>query len=101
MIARAWLFVPADSERKLARAVESGAGAVILDLEDSVAPDRKSGAREMAAAWLRARTPRPSAWVRVNALETGLAMADLAAVVAARPDGIVLPKCSGREDLVR
>lgn len=101
MIARAWLFVPADSERKLARAVESGAGAVILDLEDSVAPDRKSGAREMAAAWLRARASRPSAWVRVNALQTGLAMADLAAVVAARPDGIVLPKCSGREDLVR
>lgn len=101
MIARSWLFVPADSDRKLARAGDSGAGAVILDLEDSVGPDRKTVAREMAAAWLRARAPRPSAWVRVNALDTGLAMADLAATVAARPDGVVLPKCSGREDLVR
>ena len=101
MIARSWLFVPADSERKLARAGESGAGAVILDLEDSVGPDRKPLAREMAAAWLRTRGVSPSAWVRVNALETGLTMADLAAIVSARPEGIVLPKCSGREDLVR
>ncbi|MCS6854705.1 MAG: CoA ester lyase [Elioraea sp.] len=101
MIARSWLFVPADSDRKLARAAESRAGAVILDLEDSVAPDRKAAAREMAASWLGARAPAPSAWVRVNALDSGLTMADLAAVVAARPDGIVLPKCSGREDVVR
>lgn len=101
MIARSWLFVPADSERKLARAGESGAGAVILDLEDSVGPDRKPLAREMAAAWLRTRGASPSAWVRVNALGTGLTMADLAALVSARPAGIVLPKCSGREDLVR
>jgi len=101
MIPRSWLFVPADSERKLARARESDAGAVILDLEDAVAPDRKDVARRMASLWLRMRAPSPAAWVRINALDTGLAMPDLAAVVGARPDGIVLPKCSGREDLVR
>lgn len=98
---RSFLFVPADSERKLARAPESGAGALILDLEDSVALDRKPVAREMTAAWLRARSTRPAAWVRVNALDTGLTMADLAAVVAARPDGIVLPKCESAADLLR
>ncbi|WP_337875124.1 CoA ester lyase [Elioraea sp.] len=101
MIPRSFLFVPADSDRKLARGPESGASALILDLEDSVAPDRKPVAREMAAAWLRARGPIPKAWVRVNALDTGLAMADLAAVVGARPDGIVLPKCQGAADLAR
>ncbi len=101
MIPRSFLFVPADSERKLARAAESGAGALILDLEDSVSAERKAVGREMAAAWLRSRSTPPACWVRVNAFETGLAMADLAAVVGARPDGIVLPKCAGAEDLVR
>jgi citrate lyase subunit beta/citryl-CoA lyase len=98
---RSFLFVPADSERKLARGQESGAGALILDLEDSVALDRKPVARELAAAWLRSRTAPPQAWVRVNALDSGLAMADLAAVVGARPDGIVLPKCASAADLAR
>ncbi|WP_439577773.1 HpcH/HpaI aldolase/citrate lyase family protein [Elioraea sp.] len=101
MIPRSFLFVPADSDRKLARGPESGAAALILDLEDSVALDRKPVAREMTAAWLRARPAAPQAWVRVNAFDTGLTMADLAAVVAARPDGIVLPKCESAADLVR
>jgi len=101
MIPRSFLFVPADSDRKLARGSQSGAAALILDLEDSVAPDRKPVAREMAVAWLRARPPAPQAWVRVNAFDTGLTMADLAAVVAARPDGIVLPKCESAADLAR
>lgn len=105
-IPRSFLFVPADSDRKLARGPESGAGALILDLEDAVAPERKPAARAMAAAWLRARLPAsssaaPQAWVRVNALDSGLAMADLAVVVGARPDGIVLPKCQGAGDLLR
>ncbi|GIL02683.1 MAG: CoA ester lyase [Alphaproteobacteria bacterium] len=98
---RSFLFVPADSERKLARAPESGAGALILDLEDSVALDRKPVARAMVAAWLGSRAASPQAWVRVNALDTGLTMTDLAAVVAARPDGIVLPKCESAAELVR
>jgi citrate lyase subunit beta/citryl-CoA lyase len=98
---RSFLFVPADSDRKLARGPESGAAALILDLEDSVALDRKPIARELAAAWLRSRTAPPQAWVRINALDSGLAMADLAAIVAARPDGIVLPKCASAADLAR
>jgi citrate lyase subunit beta/citryl-CoA lyase len=98
---RSFLFVPADSDRKLARGPESGAAALILDLEDSVALDRKPVAREMTAAWLRARSATPRAWVRVNAFDTGLTMADLAAIVAARPDGIVLPKCESAADLAR
>ena len=99
---RAFLFVPADSERKLAKGADSGADALILDLEDSVGADRKALAREMAASWLGARgAGAPQGWVRVNALDTGLTMADLAAVVRARPDGVVLPKCSGPEDLRR
>lgn len=101
MIPRSFLFVPADSDRKLARGPESGAAALILDLEDSVALDRKPVAREMTAAWLRSRAAAPQAWVRVNAFDTGLTMADLAAIVAARPDGIVLPKCESASDLAR
>ncbi len=97
---RAFLFVPADSDRKLAKGAESGADALILDLEDSVGAERKPIAREMAAAWLAARAAgAPQGWVRVNALDTRLTMADLAAVVRARPDGIVLPKCSAPEQL--
>jgi citrate lyase subunit beta/citryl-CoA lyase len=97
---RAFLFVPADSERKLAKGAESGADALILDLEDSVGAERKPFARAMAAAWLAARPAgAPQGWVRVNALDTGLTMADLAAVVRARPDGVVLPKCSAPEQL--
>lgn len=101
MIPRSFLFVPADSDRKLARGPESGAAALILDLEDSVALDRKPVARAMTAAWLRSRAASPQAWVRVNAFDTGLTMADLAAIVAARPDGIVLPKCESSSDLAR
>jgi citrate lyase subunit beta/citryl-CoA lyase len=101
MTPRSFLFVPADSDRKLARGPESGAAALILDLEDSVALDRKPIAREMTAAWLRARATTPQAWVRVNAFDTGLTMADLATIVAARPDGIVLPKCESAADLAR
>jgi len=95
---RSYLFVPADSERKLAKGVESGADALILDLEDSVAADRKAGARQTALAYLRqyADAPgRPQLVVRVNALDTGLTDADLDAVVAGRPDAILLPKAEG------
>jgi citrate lyase subunit beta/citryl-CoA lyase len=91
---RSLLFVPADSERKLARAPQSGADAVILDLEDSVVPANRGAARRQARAFLDA-TPAPglTRWVRVNPLSSGLALDDLAAVAAGRPDGILLPKC--------
>ncbi len=95
--ARSWLFVPADSERKLARAAEAGADAIILDLEDSVAPARKAAARAMAAEFLRApRGPGGGQiWLRVNTLDSDLCLGDLAAVVETGPDGIVLPKAAG------
>ncbi len=99
-VPRAFLFVPADSDRKLAKGADSGADALILDLEDSVGAERKPVAREMAAAWLEARNAgAPQGWVRVNALDTRLTMADLAGIVRARPDGIVLPKCNAPADL--
>lgn len=98
---RSFLFVPADSERKLAKGPQSGADGLILDLEDSVALDRKTVARDMALAYLRsaARTGGPKLYVRVNALDTGLTLADLAVVMQGRPDGIVFPKCIGQRDL--
>lgn len=97
---RSFLFVPADSERKLARAAEAGADVLLLDLEDSVGAERKPAARAMAAAWL-ATPGRPAAFVRVNAFDTGLAFLDLAAVLAGRPQGIMLPKCAGAADVAR
>ena len=95
---RSFLFVPADSEKKLAKGLESGADAVILDLEDSISAGRKSAAREMALAFLKAHAPqtkRPQLVVRVNALDTGLTDADLDGVVAGKPDMILLPKAEG------
>src|SRR5688572_6927630 len=95
---RSLLFVPADSERKLAKGGESGADAVILDLEDSVAADRKAGARETALAYLKQLAPetkRPRLVVRINSLDTGLTDAALDGVVAGRPDMILLPKAEG------
>jgi len=96
---RSLLFVPADSERKLDRARKAGADALILDLEDSVAPERKSEARRLAAAFLAEwDTPAP-VYVRINGLTTGLADDDLMAVMTARPMGIMLPKAEGGRDV--
>src|SRR5215472_4630134 len=91
---RSLLFVPADSERKLARAPQSGADALILDLEDSVVPANRSAARRQARNFLEATgSVEFRRFVRINPLASGAALADLAAVVPGRPDGIVLPKC--------
>ncbi len=93
------LFVPADSERKLARAAASGTTGIILDLEDSVAESEKQAARDHLAT---AITPgkRPwDLWVRVNPLDTGLTEADLEAAVRPGLDGIMLPKASGGADV--
>ena len=93
MIPRSWLFVPADDPAKLDKAWASGAEAVILDLEDSVAPARKAEARVNARDFLKRRGQGgPQAWVRVNALSSGLIDDDLHWVVQGAPDGIVLPK---------
>jgi len=95
---RSLLFTPADSPKKLDKAMASGADAVIVDLEDSISREGKARARESAAAFLKgavAATARPQILVRVNGLQTGLTDADLDAIVAARPDAIMLPKAEG------
>jgi citrate lyase subunit beta/citryl-CoA lyase len=92
---RSLLFVPADSERKLARGLEAGADALILDLEDSVAAANRATARKLAHAFLLAHGPeRIRRYVRINPLASGLALADLAATISGAPDGILLPKCT-------
>jgi citrate lyase subunit beta/citryl-CoA lyase len=91
---RSMLFVPADSERKLAKGLDSGADALILDLEDSVAAPNRPTARRLARQFLDAHgRDRILRYVRVNPLASGLALDDLAVTVAGRPDGILLPKC--------
>jgi citrate lyase subunit beta / citryl-CoA lyase len=102
MIGRSWLFVPGDSERKQARAVTCAADALILDLEDSVAPGRRPVAREIVSDLLRRRprdTPR-QLWVRVNGVRSGELSEDLAAVVPGAPDGIVVPKLASADEIV-
>lgn len=91
---RSLLFVPGDSLRKFEKASQGEADALILDLEDSVAADRKLEARGLTARMLDAPRGRQLRYVRVNALDTGLTLADLAAVMPHRPDGIALPKCA-------
>ncbi|MGP0072908.1 MAG: HpcH/HpaI aldolase/citrate lyase family protein [Bryobacteraceae bacterium] len=99
---RSLLFVPGDSERKFAKARTSGADALILDLEDSVTPGQKAAARVHVASLLDKKEPRScSFFVRMNALDTGLTLDDLAAVVKPGLDGILVPKANGAEDVVR
>src|SRR5262249_43655989 len=101
---RSLLFVPADSPSKLGKALSCGADAIILDLEDSISPERKEAARAGAAGFLFAQTlsapERPRLIVRVNGLATGLIDADLDAIVPARPDAIMLPKVEGGASVV-
>lgn len=99
---RSLLFVPGDSPRKMEKALGAGADALILDLEDSVALSAKEEARRATAAFLREAAgmgARPLLYVRVNGLATGLTDADLDGVMAAAPDGIMLPKASGGTDV--
>lgn len=90
---RSLLFVPADSDKKLAKGADSGADALILDMEDSVALSRKDDARKGARCYLhRADRKGPKLIIRINALDSGLWEDDLLAVIPARPDMIMLPK---------
>ncbi len=95
---RSPLFAPADSERKVSKALASDADAVILDLEDAVVEANKPAARAAAAAVLPG-VARPGVFVRINPRATPWYLADLAAVVPARPAGVLLPKCTGPADL--
>lgn len=99
---RSLLFVPADSPRKFAKAQGCGADALILDLEDSVASGMKAAAREHVASILA--QPAQRAWqlyVRINPLDTGLTLSDLAVVVRPGLDGIMLPKSNGAHDVIQ
>jgi citrate lyase subunit beta/citryl-CoA lyase len=97
--ARSWLFAPGDSERKMEKATASAADIVIFDLEDAVADDVKVKARAMVSAFLKTQPDRSRLWVRINPLQGPNALADLAAIVSARPGGIMLPKARGRTDV--
>jgi len=98
---RSLLFVPGDSERKLEKGFASTADVVIVDLEDSVAPANKEAARRIAADFIAAHRgdTRAAIYVRVNDLSSGLTDDDLAALVPTRPDGIMLPKAGGGQDV--
>jgi citrate lyase subunit beta/citryl-CoA lyase len=96
---RSLLFVPADNERKLAKAAAAGADALAFDLEDSVLPPRKPAARKMLAEYLSSYSGASQVWVRINDLESGELLKDLAAAVPLAPVGILLPKIRGPEDV--
>ena len=100
---RSLLFVPADSPKKLEKALTSGADALVVDLEDSVAAEGKASARKGAAAFLKEIVPtraRPRLIVRVNSLRSGLTDADLDAVAPMQPDAIMLPKAEGGASVI-
>jgi len=99
MTLRPCLFVPGDSASNIAKSASAGADVLILDLEDSVALTRKQTARETVAAALRAPREGQKKYVRINPLSTGMALPDLAAIMAAAPDGIVLPKPDSGADV--
>lgn len=101
---RSFLFVPADSEKKIAKAMSVGADALILDLEDSVALSNKAAARPLAAAFVTetlAKAVRPRLYVRINAFDTPFWRDDLDGMMGARPDGIILPKPRSGADVDR
>src|SRR5262245_63320308 len=100
---RSLLFVPADGGSKLDKAVASGADAVIIDLEDSIAPERKDTARAAALGflkWASTASERPRLLVRINGLDTGMTDADLDASVAGTHDVVVFPKAEGATSVV-
>ncbi|AZO29886.1 citrate lyase subunit beta/citryl-CoA lyase [Mesorhizobium shonense] len=98
---RSLLFVPGDSERKLEKGFAAGADVVIVDLEDSVAAANKAQARAIAASFIPSKRQQTGSavYVRVNDLSTGLTDDDLAALVPARPDGVMLPKSNSGQDV--
>jgi citrate lyase subunit beta/citryl-CoA lyase len=95
---RSWLFVPADSEKKIDKAIGSEADALIFDLEDSVAPSRKAAARDILKS-LPARTGGAQWWVRINPLRTDEHRLDLELLGSADIHGIVLPKAESGADI--
>jgi citrate lyase subunit beta/citryl-CoA lyase len=100
--AQSWLFVPGDSARKIERALQGDAHALIFDWEDAVAPASKAAARQITAAALAAvNAPLARCWIRVNALSTSFFDDDIAALPGAAIAGVVLPKACGVRDIER
>jgi citrate lyase subunit beta/citryl-CoA lyase len=97
-VSRSYLFVPGDSERKLEKAATAGADALILDLEDAVAPQARPAARALVAGYLPGRE---NVWVRVNPVDGADWEADLEAVMPVAPAGIMLPKPRHARDAVK
>jgi citrate lyase subunit beta/citryl-CoA lyase len=97
---RSWLFVPADSEKKIAKAVDSDADAIIFDLEDSVAPQQKAGARDIIKG-LPPRSGGPQWWVRINPIGSEYHKDDLELIRVASVHGIVLPKAESGGDVTQ
>lgn len=95
---RSWLFVPADSEKKIAKAVASDADAIIFDLEDSVTLDRKQAGRDLLKTLKRDGGPRW--WVRINPLRTDHHKRDLEVFASADIEGVVLPKAESGADVI-
>jgi citrate lyase subunit beta / citryl-CoA lyase len=99
---RSLLFVPGNSAKMMAKAAASGADVIIFDLEDAVHPDSKKAARPLVAeALANGAGNLPARYVRVNALDSAWCLEDIEAVIPARPDGIMLPKLTGPDDLRR
>lgn len=100
---RSWLFAPGDSERKMAKACTSEADIVLLDLEDSVLPENKPAARELVRETLGTRADKHRIWVRINPVSGGASIAeveaDLDAIMAGAPGGLMLPKAEGQADI--
>lgn len=94
---RSYLFVPADSERKMKKAADAGADALILDLEDAVAPAARPAARALASDYM---VGRENIWVRINPVGSDDSAADLEAVMASAPTGIMLPKPRSANDAI-
>ena len=99
---RSMLFVPGDRPERFEKAVRSGADAVIFDLEDAITSAGRPQARRNIAGYLRKVEARAtSLWVRINPVDSTDVLEDLAAVMASRPDGILLPKARHGDDLQR
>ena len=101
---RSLLFAPGDSRKKLDKALQAGADALILDLEDSVDPANKDGARKITHDFLveQANNEKtPPLFVRINDLESPFWQADVELILSAKPMGLVLPKARGGEDVHR
>lgn len=100
---RSILFIPGDSEKKLGKADDFAADALVLDLEDSVAPARKPLARAMVREFLDARQGkrRSQLWIRINPLDHPEVLDDLVRTIGGAPDCLMQPKVNGPEDVVR